>query len=106
MDWLTPGHATIPRNTIENIHCASIDVSLKDLRHISRRATAFSIPFLNELQILERIYYKGKNQHRSAIYWRKVSEIRRFGMRIRELDFPGLVEDLRYTFYGTKDKTK
>ena len=96
----------IPRSSIESFRHASIDVSLKDLRTVSRRVTGFSAPYHNELQLLERIYYKGKNQHRSALFWRKVLEIRRFGTRIREMNFSMFVEDLHYAFYETEDRNK
>ncbi|KAF8507240.1 hypothetical protein JB92DRAFT_2735747 [Gautieria morchelliformis] len=103
--YTTSSHAAVLRGSIGSVHHASIDVSLKELRHVSRRATAFSTPYHNELQLLERIYYKGKNQHRSALFWRKVLEMRRLGIRIGQMNFPGLVEDLRYAFYGTEDRS-
>ena len=100
------GCTTIPRSSIESFHHASIDLSLKDLKTVARRVTGFSSPFRNELQLLERIYYKGKNQHRSALFWHKVLEIRRLGARISETNFSGFVEDLHYTFYATEDRNK
>jgi nucleolus and neural progenitor protein len=104
--YATSGHAAVLRSSIESVHHTSIDLFLKELRHVSRRATAFSTPYHNELQLLERIYYKGKNQHRSALFWRKVLEIRRLGIRINEMNFFGFVEDLRYAFYGAEDRSK
>lgn len=99
-------YATIPRSAIERLHYTSIDMSLKDLRQASRRVTAFSTPYQNELRLLERIYYKGKNQHRSALFWRKASEILRLSKRIHEVNFLGFVEELRYAFYGVEDRNK
>ena len=34
--------------------------------------------------MLERLYYKGKNQHRTALFWQRVAEMRKFGERVDE----------------------
>jgi len=49
---------------------------------------------------LHQLYYKGKNQHRAALFWRRVVEMRRYGDRVQELDLPSLVDSLRYSFFG------
>ncbi|KAF8590559.1 hypothetical protein K439DRAFT_1300817, partial [Ramaria rubella] len=92
-----------PRCSIEFSRHSSIDISLKDFRNVAQRTLTFSTSFSNELQLLNRIFYKGKNQHRSAIFWRKIQEVRRLGTRIKELNIPRLVEDWRYAFY-TEDR--
>lgn len=78
-----------------------IDALLKELRNISRRLRAPLASCSDELCILERLYYKGKNQHRTAIFWRHVAEMRRYGSRLIELDVSGLVNNLRRTFHAT-----
>ena len=51
------------------------------------------------MRVLERLYYKGVNQHRNALFWRKVKEVRRLGKRVLEVRLGGLLDDLRYSFY-------
>jgi hypothetical protein len=78
-----------------------IDALLKELRNTSRRLRTTLASCSDELRILERLYYKGKNQHRSAIFWRHVVEMRRYGSRLAEADVFGLVNNLRHTFHAT-----
>jgi len=44
--------------------------------------TTLESALVEEWQILERLYYKGKNQHRSALFWRHVGEVRRILKRM------------------------
>jgi hypothetical protein len=53
-----------------------------------------------ELQILERLYYKGKNQHRAALFWKRVSEVRRYARRLDGVGLPDVVERLHRSFFG------
>ncbi|KAJ7709949.1 hypothetical protein B0H17DRAFT_246790 [Mycena rosella] len=78
----------------------SIDASLKDLKTCARRLQPILATFSDELQILHRLYYKGKNQHRPALFWRRVAEMRRHGDRVEELSLVSLVDSLRYSFFG------
>ena len=55
------------------------------------------------MRVLERLYYKGVNQHRSALFWRKVKEVRRLGKRVLEVGLGGLLDDSRYSFYCVGD---
>jgi hypothetical protein len=54
----------------------------------------------NEAQVLERLYYKGKNQHRGALFWRRVGETRRYSARLGGIHIDDVVEILRYSFFG------
>ena len=85
---------------------AQIDVSLKELRTVSRRLGAFATPYADELRVLERIYYKGKHQHRAALFWRKVAEVRRLGARIAETAIPELVDGVRHSCYGAEGRSE
>jgi hypothetical protein len=79
---------------------ASIDAALKALKASSRRLqTAFAL-LNDELRILERLYYKGKNQHRSALFWKRVLEVRRYSRRLSEISLLEVVESFRLAFFG------
>lgn len=89
-----------PKTALNAADQSSIDSILKDLKICTRRLhTAFQSQQM-ELQILERLYYKGKNQHRSALFWRRIEEIRRYGLRLTRQDTHSLVEGMRMSFWG------
>ena len=83
-----------------------VDLALKRLKALSRRLAAISATLSEEVKILNRLYYKGKNQHRISLFWRHVEEIRRLSLRIHSLDLAGTVNRLRHTFYNSTDYTK
>lgn len=56
---------------------STIDSCLKALRTATKAFAALETTLAEERQILERLYYKGKNQHRSALFWRRVGDMRR-----------------------------
>ncbi|KAJ3573969.1 hypothetical protein NP233_g2093 [Leucocoprinus birnbaumii] len=82
-----------------------VDLALKRLKALSRRLAAISATLSEEVKILNRLYYKGKNQHRISLFWRHVEEIRRLSLRIHSLDLAGTVNRLRHTFYNSTDYT-
>lgn len=61
---------------------AVIDAALKTLKISSRRVTAVEEAFAEEAQVLKRIYYKSKNQHRSALFFKRTQEVRRMSERV------------------------
>ncbi|KAF9510785.1 hypothetical protein BS47DRAFT_1250738, partial [Hydnum rufescens UP504] len=75
-----------------------IDSFLKVLRGAARSLIPLCASFVDETRILHRLYYKSKNQHRSALFWRKVVELRRIAFRIVHLDVGRCVEGLRASF--------
>jgi hypothetical protein len=79
---------------------SAIDTVLKTLKTSSRQLQTSIAAFRDEMQILERLYYKGKNQHRTALFWRRVCEVRRYGDRINRADLVDLVEGFRRSFWG------
>jgi hypothetical protein len=79
---------------------SSIDPILKDLRSCSRKLQTTLSTHTDELRLLERLYYKGKNQHRSAIFWHRAVEMRRFGRRLAEMTLGEMTEALRCSFWG------
>ncbi|KAF9238089.1 hypothetical protein BU15DRAFT_15488, partial [Melanogaster broomeanus] len=56
--------------------------------------------FTDELRILERLYYKSKNQHRMALFFKCVPEIRRYGKRTRRIRPPGTCRSFHASFIG------
>ncbi|KAH7889734.1 hypothetical protein F5I97DRAFT_1924250 [Phlebopus sp. FC_14] len=88
------------RSTIGSDRYKDIDFILKDLKSCSSRLRAAVDSFSDELRILERLFYKSKNQHRMALFFKRVSEIRRYGQRFIELDVSGRVDLLGASFVG------
>jgi len=79
---------------------SSIDNALKHLKIYTRRLHTVITTHDDELQILERLYYKGKNQHRSALFWRHVVEMRRYAIRLNQISLSGIVDSFRFSFFG------
>ncbi|KAH9484295.1 hypothetical protein JR316_0003776 [Psilocybe cubensis] len=79
----------------------SIDIELKALKIHSRRLQSLLTIHATELQVLHRLYYKNKNQHRGALFWRNVTEMRRFLEKIEKLKLLDSTNSLRSTFYDT-----
>ncbi|OCB84099.1 hypothetical protein A7U60_g8771 [Sanghuangporus baumii] len=91
------------RNDIDASLCPKIDACLKAARQCAQQVAPFESCLQDEMRILERLYYKGVNQHRSALFWRRVKEVRRLGRRVLEVRLLGLLDDLRYSFYVGED---
>lgn len=88
-----------PKSELSLAICQTVDVELKALRKASRKVSQTSAPLANELQLLERIYYKSKNAQRPTSAWRKVVELRRVGDRTKEVKLQVVVDSLRMSFY-------
>ncbi|PAV23221.1 hypothetical protein PNOK_0028900 [Pyrrhoderma noxium] len=94
-----PRFSYTQRSDIPQAIHGTVDVVLKSLRSYARQITPVELSLSDELRILERLYYKSVNQHRSALFFQKVEEVRRTGNRILEVNIGGMIEDLRYAFY-------
>ncbi|CCL99125.1 uncharacterized protein FIBRA_01139 [Fibroporia radiculosa] len=88
------------RSSLPSATHPSVDSTLKQLKLCTRRLEAAFASHRGELQVLERLYYKGKNQHRTAIFWRRVVEMRRYGDRLEGMAMFDLVDRLRCAFWG------
>ncbi|KAI0748045.1 hypothetical protein C8Q80DRAFT_1270493 [Daedaleopsis nitida] len=88
------------RSSLEAEKCPTVDAILKQLKACSRRLQAALSSHRTELQVLERLYYKGKNQHRTALFWQRVAEMRKLGERVDEMHIDDVVESLRLSFWG------
>ena len=98
------GHAESPiytlRVSMDASQCSKVDAGLKNFKLLSRRLHTLLNMHATELQILQRLYYKNKNQHRGSLFWRKVVEIRRYSERFGQHKPHILIDDFRCTFYG------
>lgn len=89
-----------PRTSLDSDTHSRIDSILKQLRTCTRHLQSVLSLHRTEIQILERLYYKGKNQHRTALFWQRVVEMRRYGDRIDGMGMHDLLENLRLSFWG------
>ncbi|VDC06585.1 unnamed protein product [Peniophora sp. CBMAI 1063] len=78
----------------------SVDGFLKALKLHTRRLSSVMEAHAAELGLLERLYYKGKNQHGASLLWGRVREMRRYVQRLRDLDLLVATQNLRAAFYG------
>ncbi|KAH9842785.1 uncharacterized protein C8Q71DRAFT_221077 [Rhodofomes roseus] len=97
---LPPPVAYSSKASLDAAAQSDINGILKQLKACTRRLQTAYASHALELQVLERLYYKGKNQHRTALFWRSVVEIRRYGARVEEMELYGLVERMRVSFWG------
>ena len=95
-----PSPICSPRNTLTTVQQGNVDAVLKDLKACTRRLQAALASFQIELQILEKLYYKGNNQHRTALFWRRVADVRRFGRRLETLKIQESLDTIRLSFWG------
>ena len=95
-----------PRSSLDSSVHSTVDGVLKELRSASRELQKFFASFRLELELLDRLFYKNKNQHRGALFWRRVAEMRRFGHKLDNHKPDGLVEGARRWFWGPLDQQK
>jgi len=95
-----------PRSSLDSKFHPTVDAVLKELKTASRELQKIFASFRLELELLDRLFYKNKNQHRSALFWRKVTEMRRFCHKLDNRKPDGLVEDARRWFWGPLDQQK
>jgi len=92
---------SISRRSFDASQHAVVDSQLKSLKIITRRLQSALTIHETELHILERLIYKNKNQHRKALFWRNVIEIRRYSERVDNLKLSDDLQLLRSLFYGS-----
>ncbi|KAF8959045.1 hypothetical protein BDZ97DRAFT_1839559 [Flammula alnicola] len=95
----------VPRASIDASRHGTIDTELKSLKLLSRRLQSTLTIQATELQILHRLYYKNKNQHRGSLFWRNVAELRRYLERVDNLNLQDSTSALRYAFYNSTENT-
>lgn len=94
----------IPRTQLDVAHHSTIDSALKDLKQLTRRLQAALTSQQLELRILDKLYYKGNNQHRSALFWRRISEVRKFTRRFDSLRLQAVSDSIRMMFWGESEE--
>ncbi|KAJ7174292.1 hypothetical protein C8R46DRAFT_891633 [Mycena filopes] len=77
-----------------------IDAALKQLKLCTLHLRPVLGILSDELRILHRLHYKAKNEHRSALFWRRVVEMRRYSVCVQKLALPSLLNSLRYSFFA------
>ncbi|KAM6500558.1 hypothetical protein JOM56_003572 [Amanita muscaria] len=98
------GNKQIPRTLVPQESYSSIDAVLKDLKHCLRRIHNALATHADEHQLLQRIFYKNKNQHRGALFWRRVAEMRRYSERLNNADISLTLEEIRNSFFDPDAK--
>lgn len=99
--WKTPPALNLSlRKSTDPSSYALVDAALKDLKICLRRLQFTHSTFRDDLQILQRLYYKGKNQHRYALFWKHTSELRKYGERLDGLGLLSILELTRCSFFG------
>ncbi|KAI6039037.1 hypothetical protein EDC04DRAFT_2688724 [Pisolithus marmoratus] len=95
-----PTVTCLPRSSV-SIHLQKdVDVLLKELKPCARHLRATLGSYVDELRILDRLYYKNVNQHRAALFFKRVSETRRYGQRLVTLNISEHVDYLYASFFG------
>jgi len=84
----------LPRREPDGQYYSAVDSALKDLQRISRRTKEVQDSLLDDLCLLQRLHYKGQNQHRAAIFWKRTQEVRRVLHRVSGYDIVDLVESI------------
>ncbi|KAL4067587.1 hypothetical protein J3A83DRAFT_4252916 [Scleroderma citrinum] len=97
---LPPVISCLPRSSIDEYLHKDIDTLLKELKSCVRCIQTAIASYTNEMRVLERLYYKNKNQHRTALFFKRVSEVRRYGNRLMDSKLSERVELLRASFFG------
>lgn len=92
---------TLARDAIPYASTGAIDGALKALRAATKRVSSVYASHELELGILVRLHYKNANQHRGALFWRKVEEIKRLALRLHETALPQLLEQTRMAFHSS-----
>jgi hypothetical protein len=83
-----------------------VEAQLKRLKLASRSLHEQLFSIGAEARVLERLYYKSKNQHRSATFFAKASEVRRYTTRVIDVGFAEVIDNLRMSFYGEASQRK
>ncbi|KAF9532939.1 hypothetical protein CPB83DRAFT_880547 [Crepidotus variabilis] len=92
---------TFSRASIQIPQHALVDGQLKTLKLAARRLQLALSTQETELQILKRLIYRNKNQHRGAFFWRSVLEMRRYAGRVAKLKLSDAVISLRSSFFSS-----
>ena len=96
----------VPRDLVPHALHTTINAILKDLKICSRQIHHALDSHADEAQLLNRIYYKNKNQHRGALFWRRLVEMRRYSERLDKAIILSTLDGIRTSFFGPEAKQK
>ena len=91
---------SLSRALLDEASQKKVDIFLKDFKSRARNLNTLLELYTVELAVLERLYYKGNNQHNASLFWKRVSEMRRYGKRFQDMEIGVTVQTLRGLFYG------
>ncbi|KAF9451071.1 hypothetical protein P691DRAFT_724893 [Macrolepiota fuliginosa MF-IS2] len=97
---------SVQKDSLDPSICAHVDLALKRLKLVTRRLSTTLTALEDESRLLDRLFYKGKNQHRTSLFWRHVQEMRRLCSRFNGLDLSKSVTQIRHSFYNSTDYQK
>ncbi|KEP53298.1 hypothetical protein V565_032940 [Rhizoctonia solani 123E] len=83
----------------DNLDIPAVTQLLKQLKSAHKNGRASQKLLFTEMHLLERVYYKGKNQHGLSLFWKSAVSVRRVSARIHEANLPGLLEVLGGMFH-------
>ncbi|KAH9038340.1 hypothetical protein EDB85DRAFT_1933357 [Lactarius pseudohatsudake] len=95
--------ASLARASLDSSKHSFVDAFLKSLKLHTRKLGALLAQHATELLVLERIYHINNNQHRAALFWKRIVEARRYARRLKSCDVSSLVNGLRMSFYDQSD---
>ena len=87
------------RSSIDRSQHSLVDAQLKNLKFLTRKFQSALTSHATELQLLQRLIYKNKNQHRGALFWRNVIEIRRCSEQVDKQKLNESLSALRNSFF-------
>ncbi|KAJ4469465.1 hypothetical protein C8J55DRAFT_524032 [Lentinula edodes] len=102
----TPSPSLSERGSLLKVQHAAVDSVLKDLKLSFRRLSTMTTALADETQVLDRLHYKNKNQHRSSLFSRRINELRRYSHRTEDFQTCSLINDLRQSFFGKVDESQ
>ncbi|KAF9500908.1 hypothetical protein BDN71DRAFT_1585597 [Pleurotus eryngii] len=100
--YKVPNVTPSPRTSLSLYLHPTVDGALKELKSVHRRLQVACAEFGRELQILNKLYYKGYNQHRLALFWKRTAEIRKYARRVDDADIASIADVLRRSFFGSE----
>lgn len=94
----------ISRDALSQQSITAVDTFLKSLRKLQKNVTNNQSTHTSELQLIDRISYKSRNQHGIALFWRSLSEVRRYAKSIEGNSLSALIDSVRSSFYLLEEK--
>jgi hypothetical protein len=97
------GYVHISRDTLSQQDIIAVDTFLKSLRKLSKGVTNIQNTLAAELRLIEQIHYKNRNQHGIALFWRNLTEVRRYTRSIEANRLSVLIDHTRSSFFLSND---